>query len=180
MVWLLASLLLIVVMQMSTEKDGLETGAITQFVVAYGSITGAGELQFIELRSPPEPDSYCLLDGQPLYIEVGHVYGTQSDVKRLLGRTGKSAPSARQEFLSAMVPLDRRLLTPLNNLLLNKAKKTYSVARVWLLIRSAFPLWNRRDFEKHLKEILVPESHPFEQIWLLCGQTSSAGAIRLA
>lgn len=170
---------LITAMQMSTEKDGLETGAITQFATAYNSKAGAGELQFIELRSPPEPDGYCLLDGQPLYIEVGHIYGTQSDVKRLLGRTGKSAPSAKQKLLSAMVPLDHRLLVPLNNLLLDKATKTYAATRVWLLIRSAFPLWDCSDYDQHLKDIVVPKNHPFEQIWLLCGQTSAAGAIRL-
>jgi len=167
-------------MNMSAEKDGLETGAISQFVEAFCSRTGEDTLQFIELRKPPEPDGYCLLYGQPLYIEVGHFYGTLSDVKRLLGRTGRATPTENQKLLSTMVPLDRRLLEPLNTLLAEKARKTYSASRVWLLIRSASPLWDHNDFEQHINSIVVPERHPFEQIWLLCGQTSSAGSIRIA
>lgn len=164
---------------MSAEKDRLETGAISQFVEAFCSKSEKDTLQFVELRKPPEPDGYCLLEGQPLYIEVGHSYGTQSDVKRLLGRTGKSAPTEDQELWARMTPLDRRLLMPLNTLLAKKARKTYSASRVWLLIRSASPLWDRYDFEQHLNSIVVPESHPFEQIWLLCGQRSLDGTIRI-
>lgn len=167
-------------MQISPEKDGLEIGAITQFSEALCSQIGFGRFSFKELRQPPEPDGYCLLDGDALYVEVGHVYGTQSDAKQLLGRTGKSAPSPEQKMLSSMVPLDRRLLVPLNSLLADKATKTYQAPRVWLLIRSAFPLWNFHDFKEHQPSILVPENHPFEQIWLLCGAQASSGVLRLA
>lgn len=167
-------------MQMSAEKEGLEVAAIKQFCVAICAEDGVGRLEFIELRRPPEPDGYCLLDGQPLYVEVGHIYGTVSDTKRLLGRSGKSAPSPEERQMSAMIPLDRRLLSPLNSLLAAKAERTYAAVRVWLLIRSAFPLWNRGDFEQYLCDVVVPESHKFEQIWLLCGQTSAAGVLRLA
>ncbi len=167
-------------MQISPEKDGLEIGAITQFSEAMRSELGSGRFSFVELRKPPEPDGYCLLDGETLYVEVGHVYGTQSDAKQLLGRTGKSASSPEQKLHSAMVPLDRRLLTPLNILLVDKATKTYQASRVWLLIRSAFPLWDLHDFKEHQPSILVPEDHPFEQIWLLCGARASSGVLRLA
>ena len=112
---------------MSTEKDGLETGAITQFAEALGSEIGAGRFLFKEPRKPPEPDGHCLLDGNPLYIEIGHVYGAQSDAKQLLGRTGMAAPSKEEKLCSALVPLGRRILLPLNRLLVNKASKTYLV-----------------------------------------------------
>jgi hypothetical protein len=165
---------------MLPEKDRLEIGALTQFSLALENELGVGRFLFKELRKPPEPDGLCSLDGSPLHVEVGHVYGTQSDVKQLLGRTGKSAASQDQKSLSAMVPLDTRLLVPLNKLLAEKATKIYSASPVWLLIRSAFPLWEQDDFMTHRSNILVPEAHPFEQIWLLCGAQASAGVLRLA
>lgn len=164
---------------MSAEKQGLETGALTQFSEALASKIGTGRFAFKELRDPPEPDSLCSLDGKPLYVEVGHIYGTLSDVKKSLGRTGKSAASEEQKLLSRLTALDARLITPLNSLLESKATKTYSSSRVWLLIRSAFPMWSLEDFKAYQANIIVPEVHPFEQIWLLCGVQASAGILLL-
>ncbi len=167
-------------MHMPSEKHGLETGALKQFVEAFALEHGQGRLAFQELRSPPEPDGLCSLDGQVLHVEVGHVYGEESDAKRLLGRTGKSAATPRQQLQSAMVPLDGRLLMPLSNLLVSKASKTYQTSRVWLLIRSASPLWRLEDFKEHQAGLAIPQTHPFEQIWLLCGPRTSFGVLRLA
>jgi len=165
---------------MTSEKQGLETGALNQFSEVLALELGEGRFSFHELRSPPEPDGLCSLDGQLLHVEVGHFYGTQSDVKQLLGRTGKSAATPEQRMLSAMVPLDTKLLTPLNSLLASKATKIYRTSRVWLLIRSAFPLWSFEDFKDHQAIIAIPPAHPFEQIWLLCGPRASFGVLRLA
>ena len=165
---------------MSSEKHGLETGALSQFSDALANLWGEGRFAFHELRSPPEPDGFCSLDKQPLHVEVGHFYGMQSDAKQLLGRKGKSAATGEEKLLSSLVPLDAKLLTPLNRLLADKATKTYQSERVWLLIRSAFPLWNLDDFKAHQADIAIPEAHPFEQIWLLCGPRSSFGVLRLA
>lgn len=165
---------------MSSEKHGLETGALTQFSDSLVNLWGEGRFVFHELRNPPEPDGFCSFDGQPLHVEVGHFYGTQSDAKQLLGRKGKSATSSEEQLLSSLVPLDARLLAPLNRLLADKATKIYDSQRVWLLIRSAFPLWNLDDFKAHQANIVIPEAHPFEQIWLLCGPRSSFGLLHLA
>lgn len=165
---------------MSSEKRDLETGALSQFSDALAILWGEARFAFHELRDPPEPDGLCSLDGKPLHVEVGHFYGTPSDAKRLLGRTGKSAPTPEEQLLSCLVPLDARLLTPLNRLLTEKATKTYQTSRVWLLIRSAFPLWSHSDFEEHQPSIAIPRQHPFEQIWLLCGPRASFGVLRLA
>lgn len=167
-------------MCMSAEKQNLERGAITEFTEALASLIQPRSLVFHELRNPPEPDGFCSLDGKPLHIEVGHLYGTESDAKRLLGRNGKSAPTEKQVLQSALIPLDRRLLAPLNHLLAVKATKTYETDCVWLLIRSAFPLWNVSDFTEYKADIAIPSEHPFEQIWLLCGPQSSFGVLRLA
>ena len=165
---------------MHLEKDGLESGALRQFSEALCSKRGAPRFFFKELRKPPEPDAYCEFDGEALYVEVGHVYGAVSDVKQLLGRTGSSAPTQEEKQASAMVPLDVRVLIPLNRLLAEKASKNYRAPRVWLLVRSAFPFWNLHDFQEHQSQILIPAEHPFEQIWLLCGAQASSGILRLA
>lgn len=165
---------------MSSEKHDLETGALTQFSDALANLLGEGRFAFHELRNPPEPDGFCSLDGQTLHVEVGHCYGTQSDAKQLLGHKGKSEAPSEEQLLSSLVPLDTRLLTPLNRLLANKATKTYQSQRVWLLIRCAFPLWSIDDFKAHQADITIPGTHPFEQIWLLCGPRSSFGVSRLA
>lgn len=167
-------------MNMASEKRGLETGALNQFSEALAILWGEARFAFHELRDPPEPDGLCSLEGQLLHVEVGHFYGTKSDAKQLLGRTGKSAPTPEEQLTSCLVPLDARLLTPLNRLLADKATKIYQTSRVWLLIRSAFPLWDLSDFEEHQTSIAVPPQHPFEQIWLLCGPRASFGVVRLA
>lgn len=164
---------------MPDEKRDLETAAVNEFSDALAG-ESAGRLRLLELREPPEPDALCDLDGRPLYVEVGHVYGTGSDAKVLLGRTGRSAATRDERMRSAMVSLDRRFIAPLNRLLREKAGKVYAAAPVWLLIRSAHPLWSLRDFRDHQSAIAVPSAHPFEQIWLLCGPRSSHGALRLA
>lgn len=141
---------------------------------------GEGRFVFHELRDPPQPDGYCSFDGQPLHVEVGHIYGTRSDAKRLLGRTGKSVATPAEMMNARMVPLNTRLLRPLNDLLDSKAKKTYQASRVWLLIRSAFPLWTIEEFEEHQAAIRIPRIHHFETIWLLCGPRVDFGVLRLA
>ena len=164
---------------MSSEKHGLETGALNQFSEVFSLEHGNGRFVFHELRNPPEPDGLCALDGHTLYVEVGHIYGEESDAKRLLGRTGRAAATQEQRISASTMPLDGRLVVPLNSLLANKATKTYQASRVWLLIRSASPLWSREDFKEHQSSIAIPLEHPFEQIWLLCGPRASFGMLRL-
>lgn len=162
------------------EKHGLETGALTQFSEALANLWGERRFAFHELRNPPEPDGFCSLDGQPLHVEVGHFYGTQSDAKQLLGRKGKFAATSKEQLQSSLAPLNMRLLMPLNRLLAGKAAKTYKSQRVWLVIRSASPLWSLDDFKTYQADIIIPKTHPFEQIWLLCGPRSFFGVFRLA
>lgn len=165
---------------MHNEKQKLEFSALNQFSEALTALLGEGRFVFHELRDPPQPDGYCSFDGQPLHVEVGHIYGTRSDAKRLLGRTGKSTATPTEMMNARMVPLSARLLGPLNNLLADKATKTYQASRVWLLIRSAFPLWTIDDFREHQAAIRIPRPNHFEQIWLLCGPRVDFGVLRLA
>lgn len=49
----------------------------------------------------------------------------------------------------------------------------------WLVIRNAYPLWEKPDFEMYPEALTIPQEHPFEQIWLLCDQVGRSGMLRL-
>jgi hypothetical protein len=162
-----------------TEKQGLETGAVSQFAEAFTSEAGRGTLVFDKLLDPPLPDARCVLNGIGVFVEVAHLYGTSIDARLLLGRTGRAAPTHKEHLTASCVPLDRRLLNPLDEILAQKAAKTYSASPTWLLIRNGFPLWTREDFELHRYRIAIPQRHSFSEIWLLCGPRSDLGLLRL-
>jgi hypothetical protein len=94
---------------MFNEKNGLETGALNQFSEALAAKWGEGRFVFHELRNPPEPDGFCSIHGHPLHVEVGHVYGTQSDAKQLLGRTGKSTATPEEKLHSSFCPTRHKI-----------------------------------------------------------------------
>ncbi|WP_031434482.1 hypothetical protein [Methylomarinum vadi] len=106
------------------EKQSLERGAIEKFAKAY-SHEFKRNLHFMNLLEPPMPDGICLLDNKQIYLEVSHVYGTESDAKQLLGRKGRSAPTEGDILASRMIPLNHRIIGPLNRLLRQKAEKEY-------------------------------------------------------
>lgn len=132
-----------------------------------------------EIRTlPPEPDFVVQLGIEQLGIEIAHLFGSERDARLLLGRArpDESTPEARLEH--AQVPLDVRVPTELNRILWQKSKKTYP-RQTWLIIRNAYPLWNRSDFEMYPTALDVPGGHPFMQIWLLCDKQAASGMIRL-
>lgn len=51
----------------------------------------------------------------------------------------------KHHIAHSLVPLNLRIPTDLNNVLLDKSTKTYH-GKTWLLTRNAFPLWERFDF----------------------------------
>ncbi len=149
------------------EKEALERGAVTQFCRLYAD-ERLGQIEFCSLLNPPKSDALCKKDGEDLFIEVGHFYGTESDAKKRLGRTGQSAPTEEEQHISRMMPFKHRVLARLNDLLKSKSAKTYEVSPVWLLVRNGFPALDKSDFLRDLDNIVVPENHSFEEIWLLC------------
>jgi hypothetical protein len=48
-----------------------------------------------------------------------------------------------------------------------------------VVIRNAYPLWEKPDFELYLEALTIFQEHPFEQIWLLCDQVGRSGMLRL-
>ena len=163
------------------QKESLEYHAVINFVSEYNQ-THKRQFTFLHLCNPPMPDALCDLNGREIGIEVVHSYGTKIEAAIRLGNR-KTADFSKEEHLARrIIPINKRSLNSLIRLLSKKAGKHYSFSPVWLIIRNAFPLWEKNDYKQYKKEICIPENHPFRQIWLLCDKNSvgPSGIIRLA
>tara|TARA_B110000211_G_scaffold103149_1_gene120013 strand:- start:5096 stop:5677 length:582 start_codon:yes stop_codon:yes gene_type:complete len=143
-------------------------------------------------NEPSKPDISCHLDGEPLDLEIAHLYASASEAKILtqeiiLQTQGTEAAVNASDkelellnYLADLVEMDSklRLETALTRLLTNKAKKTYDSPRVWLVIRNASPLWKSKEFERCIEGFNMPKN-PFEQIWLLPEFDGSEPPIRI-
>jgi hypothetical protein len=122
------------------ERHGLEQGAVTQLVSVLLEREPSLHFEFIELLDPPMPDAKCKANAADVFVEVTHIYGTDTDARYILGRQGKAAPTKREKLNSSRTPLRQRYLVPLNERISIKAAKTYPVSPAWLLIRNSLPL----------------------------------------
>ena len=129
-----------------------------------------------KLASPPYPDIICEIDGREIGIEVAHLYGSQRDARQTFDRSRPIENTMEHRVKHSMVPLNARIPNDLNNILHSKAQKNYP-GTTWLLIRNAYPLWEMKDFETHIDQVIIPKCHHFENIWLLCDQKGLSGAI---
>lgn len=159
------------------EKKQLEIYAVKYFLEALDNAHNR-KLIFLNLADPPDPDVYCLLGDDKIGIEVAHLFGGERDARRLLGRGRPDENTKEQRIAHALVPLNGRVISNLNSILEEKAQKRYG-SKTWLIIRNAHPLWNREDFDRYKSDILIPQNHSFEEIWLLCDRDGSSGILRL-
>lgn len=163
------------------EKESLEHATLQKFIDAYNAEHGDAPLHLV--RMGDAPDGIVRMGPNEIGIEIAHVYGTDFDARNRLGRAGDVATIQDDASLwkrhidNATIPLDQRILTSLKRVLKKKAQKQYG-GDCWLLLRNAFPLWAKSDFLQHMNRIQIPE-HEYDQIWLLCGQDSSDGILRL-
>lgn len=161
------------------EKHGLEQGAVMQLISVLTKRYPLLHIEFDKLLKPPFPDARCIVNGSPVYIEVTHIYGTEVDTRYLLGRKGKAKPTHKERLGASCIPLKFRYLIPLNRILQKKASKTYTASPVWLVVRNGLPIWTEEDFRSHILDIVVPETHPFQKIFFLCGPRDLFGMIEL-
>jgi hypothetical protein len=136
-------------------------------------------LTFKEFSDPPNPDTYCLLNGEQVGIEVTHLCGNNYDAKKVLGKRnngGDLEESGRNEVPPAS--MNHRLPNELNRILEYKAKHQYG-DKTWLVIRNTYPLWMKDDFELNRGDIIVPRDHAFDEIWLVCDPVGASGTLRL-
>ena len=164
--------------QSEQEKLELEHEAARLFMRAYENLTGR-EIRHLWHNRPNKPDASCLLEGDRLDLEIAHLYGSEVEAMTLLGR------DASEQTLQALRELDttssshERLLSALNRILENKAKKRYQSERVWLVIRNMHHEWKAHDIEKAKHAIHVPNDHMFESIWLVGDEKAQSGIVQL-
>ena len=136
-------------------------------------------LVFKEFSEPPNPDTYCLLDGKQIGIEVTHLCGNNHDAKKVLGKLNNGEDLEGSLGVEAPpAAMHHRLPHELNRILEYKAKHQYG-DKTWLVIRNTYPLWMKGDFETYRADIIVPRDHAFEEIWLVCDPVGASGTLRL-
>lgn len=158
------------------EKIRLEHEAAKLFMRWYEHNTRK-HIRHIWHNQPMRPDVSCSLEGEKLDLEIAHLYGSEAEAMAILGRD--LTDQTKQELHSLDQEADERLLKALNRILENKAGKRYNSDRVWLVIRNAHPQWKKEDIKGLIGHISVPESHPFEKIWMVGDMDGESGIVRL-
>ena len=161
-----------------TVKRQLERDAARLFMRQY-ELKFATPMRDIWHNEPSKPDISCHLGGQPLDLEIAHLYASVSEAKLLTREITEQVSPADElkasdkeleliRYLSELVEMDshQRLYTALGHILRRKAEKHYDSKRVWLVIRNASPIWQADDFRRCASSLQL-QSHPFENIWLL-------------
>lgn len=162
-----------------TEKVALEHDAAKLFMRWYEHDTGIA-IRHIWHNQPRKPDVSCHLQGKKLDIEVAHLYGSEKEAMQILGRDLDEKTQKELKDLELVENTHERLLCALNRILTNKSFKTYKSNRVWLVIRNAHPAWTAEEIQSLQHHIEVPESHPFEQIWIVGDMKGESGIVQLS
>jgi len=164
------------------QKKLLECNAIKNFILEFNRT----HIKKILLKELIErhgiPDTHCYLNGNDLWVEVVHSYGTNIEAAVRLDNRNISDYPEKIQKKHRIIPVNIRAINSLNQRLFDKSKKNYIVQPVWLLVRNGFTLWGKRDYINNRTSIIIPPRHPFQKIWLLCDQHSigAPGIIRLA
>ena len=159
------------------EKIELEHQAARVFMRLYQQKFGI-KMQHIWHNQPAKPDVSCYLEQQRLDLEIAHLYGSEAEAMKILGRELKGGTLAALQSLTQF-PVAERLLQALDKLISNKAQKSYDSEKVWLVIRNAHPDWHAEELEQTPHLLQIPPKHPFEQIWLVADMTGQAGLLPL-
>ncbi len=159
------------------EKIELEHEAAKLFMRLYEQKTGI-PMRHIWHNEPKKPDVSCYLGDRRLDLEIAHLYGSEEEAQLILGRKVNIRTLEALHRLIT-VPVGDRLLNALNAILVSKAEKSYHSDRVWLVLRNANPLWSREELEDNLHRVTLPESHSFEQIWVVGDMEGKSGILRL-
>ncbi len=160
------------------EKISLEHQAAKLFMRWYEHNTGQ-PIRHIWHNEPSKPDVSCWFDGEHLDLEIAHLYGTEQEAMKILGRSLSEQTRMELRQLEADTDPHHRLLNALNRILKNKADKHYHTKRVWLVIRNAHPAWTAQAVEALQHRITVPSAHPFEQIWIVGDFDGKSGIVQL-
>ncbi len=159
------------------EKVQLEHDAAKIFMRCYEAKFQV-PIRHIWHNLPRKPDVSCYLQDRRLDMEIAHLYGSEQEAMKILGR--ELDEHTRNELLALeQTPADGRLLTALNRILVNKGGKSYRTERVWLVIRNAHPAWTSAAIAELQDLINVPNEHVFEQIWIVGDMRGETGILQL-
>lgn len=143
----------------STEKKKLEELAGKYFLNSYNKLLDVN----FEIKTQREKPDLKIVDKNTntiLGIEITHLYYGTEEAKILFGRT-------TQSMSSVMKP--GHLIENLNGLLKEKVSqvKNYDFPhKILLVIRVASRIFDKSDFDRVEKDIIVPPNI-FSEIWLL-------------
>lgn len=160
------------------EKIRLEHQAAKIFMRRYEQLSEK-KMRHIWHNRPRKPDVSCRLENERLDIEISHLYGSQEDARKILGRDISQSTLETLIEQSTEQDTHARLLKALNKILEKKAGKAYNSKRVWLVIRNAHPAWNDEALRSLKHCIEVPSCHPFEEIWMVTDMSSRADILKL-
>jgi hypothetical protein len=160
------------------EKIQLERQATRLFISCFAS-RYKKHIIYQHHNLPIKPDVSCTLDGRPLDLEIAHLYGSEQEAMRILGRELSTTICEELRALADTSGTGDRLLKVLNRILANKSQKYYDSKRVWLVIRNAHPAWNVPEITAVQNKISLPDKHPFEQIWVIGDFTGTTGILRI-
>ena len=160
------------------EKIELEHQAAKLFMRWYEKNTGQ-KIRHIWHNEPHKPDVSCYLNGDRLDLEIAHLYGSEEEAMRILGRNLGEKTQLELRQLELFSDPHERLLEALHRILISKAGKTYRSKRVWLVIRNANPAWTSDEIMSLQHKIEVPDGHQFEQIWMVGDMAGKSGIVQL-
>ena len=161
----------------SEEKLALEHQAAKIFMRCYEKQAGQ-EIRHIWHNQPRKPDVSCKLEGEQLDLEIAHLYGSELEAMTILNRKISERTLLEIQH-QALEDIDQRLLCALQQILSNKATKYYESERVWLVIRNAHPDWSAAIISDQSNQLVIPDGHPFEQIWIIGDMEGKSGIVRL-
>ncbi|WP_144392948.1 hypothetical protein [Pleionea sediminis] len=160
------------------EKIELEHQAAKIFMRLYEAAKGV-KIRHIWHNKPVKPDVSCRLKGVRLDLEVAHLYASEQEAMKILGRELGSKTREALKLLERQKNIEKRLVDALQRILLSKAEKKYRSDRVWLVIRNAHPEWTAELIARNIKSLHIPQEHPFDQIWLVTDFEGKSGIIEL-
>lgn len=160
------------------EKIELEHEAAKLFMRWYEKNTGQ-IIRHIWHNRPQKPDVSCFLNGSRLDLEIAHLYGSEQEAMKILGRNLDEKTKQELRLLEHFSDPHERLINALNRILDSKAGKSYYSERVWLVLRNANPAWTKKEIMTLQHHIDVPPNHPFEQIWIVGDMKGQTGIVQL-
>jgi hypothetical protein len=160
------------------EKIQLERQATRLFIGCFAS-SYKKNILYQQHNLPIKPDVSCTLEGQPLDLEIAHLYGSEQEAMQVLGRELSTTTRKELRALANSNDTSDRLLNALNHILAKKSQKHYDSKRVWLVIRNAHPAWDVSEIKAVQNKIALPKKHPFEQIWVIGDFKGITGVLRI-